>query len=57
MMYLLWWYYEGRPSARQKRFIEGLNARIEGMKERRKILRELRKFEIQKYVPRNTVSY
>lgn len=49
MEYIVWWYYEGRPKARLKRFVEGLSARIQGGKDRRKFMRELRKLEPPKY--------
>lgn len=48
MKFLLWWWFEGRPSTRIKREIEMLAARLEGQKMYRRQQAQLRELEKQK---------
>lgn len=48
MKYLLWYWFEGRPSARLKLFVKRLSYRLEGERQQRKMRRELYKLELER---------
>lgn len=48
MKFLLWWWFEGRPSARKKREREKFNALVAGQRMYMRQMEQLRELEKQK---------